>query len=64
MQVQTAQGLIDRALLDVVDLVSEDDNSRAIATEWRIRSTGELVRRDVHVMVLRTQAIGGSQATM
>lgn len=60
--VETIKGLIERDLLEIKEVVSEDDNSRAVATEWYLN--GELVRRDAHVMVLRTQAIGGQQAVM
>jgi hypothetical protein len=44
-KVHTTKGLIDRDLLTVKDIVSEDENSRAVATEWFL--DGELVRRDV-----------------
>jgi hypothetical protein len=61
-QVHTIKGLIDRDRLTVTDIVSEDDNSRAIATEWFL--DGELVRRDVAVSILRGQALAGEQAEM
>jgi hypothetical protein len=61
-KVHTTKGLIDRHLLTVNDIVSEDDNSRAVATEWFL--DGELVRRDVHVMILRGHALGCEQAEL
>ena len=51
MKVQTTQGLIDRDLLEIRDVISEEDNSRIIATEWYLDN--ELVRRDVNINVLR-----------
>jgi hypothetical protein len=62
VQVHTIKGLIDRDKLTVEDIVSEDENSRAIATEYRL--DGELVRRDVAVSILRGQALAGEQAEM
>jgi hypothetical protein len=61
-KVHTIRGLIDRDRLTVRDIVSEDDNSRAIATEWFL--DGELVRRDVAVSILQGQALTGEQAEM
>ena len=61
-QVHTAVGLIDRDQLTVEDIIHEDDNSRSIATEWKHK--GELVRRDVHVMILRGQALAGEAAAL
>lgn len=60
-QVHTIKGLIDRDKLTVEEIVTEDDNSRAVATEWRTLD-GELVRRDAHVMILSGQALAGAQA--
>lgn len=62
VQVHTIKGLVDRDLLEVTDIVTEDDNSRAVATEWRL--DGEVVRRDVAVSILRGQALAGEQAEM
>lgn len=62
MLVETAKGLIDRARLTVEDIVEDGDNHRSIATEWRL--DGELVRRDAHVMILRTESLAGQQATL
>lgn len=58
-QVETTKGLIDRNLLEVKDIITEDDNSRAIATEWTL--DGELVRRDVALSLLSGQALFGAQ---
>jgi len=56
MKVQTAKGLIERAELEVVDEISEVDNARITVTIWRLK--GEMVRRDVHMNVLRQPEIG------
>lgn len=61
-QVHTTKGLIDRDLLSVKDITTEDDNSRAIATEWYL--DGELVRRDVAVSMLRGVDVFGDQAAI
>lgn len=61
-QVWTTKGNVDRDQLTVEDIVTEGDNHRAIATEWKLN--GELVRRDVHVMILTGQAVAGEQAAM
>jgi hypothetical protein len=61
-KVHTIKGLIDRDQLTVKDIVSEDENSRAVATEWFL--DGELVRRDVAVSILCGQALAGEQAEM
>lgn len=60
-KVHTIRGLIDRDLLTVEEIVTEDDNSRAVATEWRTLD-GELVRQDAHVMILSGLALAGEQA--
>lgn len=61
-KVHTIKGPIDRALLTPRDIVTEDANSRSIATEWFL--DGELVRRDVAVSILIGQALAGAQAEM
>lgn len=58
--VHTIKGLIERDRLEVRDITSEDETSRAIATEWLL--DGELVRRDVAVSILSGQALAGDQA--
>ena len=59
MLVQTTRGLIERDTLEVRDIVEEHDNARVNATEWFL--SGELVRRDVNVNVLRGVGMGGEQ---
>jgi hypothetical protein len=49
--VQTTKGLIERSRLRVVDVVSEDENSRAIGTEYYLGD--ELVRRSAWVDMYR-----------
>lgn len=51
MLVQTIKGLIEKDQLVIKDIISEEDNSRIIATEWYLGD--ELVRRDVNVNILR-----------
>ena len=58
-KVHTIKGPIDRDLLVVEDIVTEDAGTRIIATEWRLE--GELVKRDVHVSILQGQALFGEQ---
>lgn len=54
MLVFTTKGVLDRSLLTVEDIVMEEESSnvRVIACEWRLKSTGEMVRRDVLANVL------------
>lgn len=60
MRVLTTAGLIERDRLQVKDIVTESDNAREFATEWRLN--GELVRRDVWVNVLRGIEVTGKAA--
>lgn len=48
--VQTTKGLVDKTLLEVRDIITNEDNARILATEWFL--DGELVRRDVNVNIL------------
>jgi len=57
--VYTTKGLVPFRALAVQDVVTGTDNSREIATEWRM--DGELVRRDVWVSLLRGQSMGAEQ---
>ena len=59
MLVHTTHGLIDRDLLTAVDIVTEEENARVIATEWFLGD--EMVRRDVAVSILSGQAVFGEQ---
>lgn len=62
--VHTTKGLVDRDLLVVRDIVTDEPNARVIATEWLLKSTSEMVRRDVAVSILAGQALAGEQAEM
>ena len=62
MQVNTTKGLIERGLLDVKDIITDEDNARVTATEWCL--DGELVRRDVHVNMLRGVELNAEQAEL
>lgn len=62
MLVQTTRGLVERAQLEVRDIVDEQEGARVTATEWYL--DGELVRRDVHVNILCGQALAGEQGAM
>ena len=59
MLVHTTHGLIERDLLTAVDIVTEEENARVIATEWFLDD--EMVRRDVAVSILSGQAVFGEQ---
>lgn len=52
-QVETNKGLIDRDQLEVVDQVHETGDARVIQTVWTDSATGEEVRRDVTISILR-----------
>lgn len=58
--VSTKDGLLPRSALKTVDIVTETDNSRCIATEWYYN--GELVRRDAWANILRSDAMAPAQA--
>lgn len=60
--VYTTLGLVPRNELDITDVTEWHDNARVTATEWR--KDGELVRRDVHVNILRGLAVQGEQGTV
>lgn len=49
--VLTTEGLVPFEDLEVTDIIKDTDNSRDIATEYRLK--GVLVRRDVAVSILR-----------
>lgn len=61
-RVHTTRGFIERARLEVRDFVEWHDNARVTATEWRLG--GELVRRDVHVNILRGDTALGEQGNI
>ena len=56
MKVLTTQGLIDRSALEVQDEIEDTETARITATLWFL--DGKLVRRDVHVNVLRGFEVG------
>lgn len=60
--VQTKKGFIDRDLLTVTDIVTEDDNNRIIKTVWFL--DGEMVREDLTISILRGQEVFGAQAAL
>lgn len=60
--VLTTKGLIERAELEVIDIITEEENARVFATEWR--HNGELVRRDVNVNILAGVQLAGEQEMM
>lgn len=62
MKVQTTKGLIEREELRAVEIISEEDNARVVATEWFMGD--ELVRRDVHVSILRALEINTEQESL
>lgn len=62
MLVYTTLGLVPHEQLNVQDITEWHDNARVTATEWR--KDGELVRRDVHVNILRGHDLIGEQASI
>lgn len=62
MLIHTTKGLVNRNLLTVTDVVTEEDNARILATEWFMGD--ELVRRDVNVNVLRGLELNSKQEIM
>ena len=62
MKVYTTKGDVERDQLVAKDIISEEDNARIVATEWFLGD--ELVRRDVHVSILRGQSLGVEQEAM
>lgn len=64
MKAITTKGLVEVDELDVKDIVTLEENARVIATEWRLKSTGELVRRDVNVNILVGHLVGGQQSQL
>jgi hypothetical protein len=62
IQVITAIGLINRDALTVKDVITEEGNTRVIATEWYLGE--QLVRRDVNVNVLAGIPLSGEQGGM
>lgn len=62
MLVQTTQGLIDRSLLTVKDIATDEHNCRVLATEWFLNGT--LVRRDVNVNILNGIELNSEQENM
>ena len=62
MDIFTTKGIIDTDQLDVTDQITLAGNSREIVTEWRLKTTGEVVRRDGWVNMLVGQTISAAQA--
>lgn len=62
MLVHTTKGLVERDQLQAKDIITEADNARVTATEWYLGA--ELVRRDVHVNILRGLSLGAEQESM
>ena len=60
--VLTSKGLIERDRLVVKDIITEEENSRAIATEWFL--DGELVKRDATVTIFSGLAMLGEQSPL
>jgi hypothetical protein len=66
MKVFTKNGLVERDLLVVKDVITEEPNCRIIATEWYLKSNpdGEHVRRDCNVNIFSGQPIFGDQGAL
>ena len=61
VQVETRQGLINRDELEAVDMVHETDDARVIQTVWVRKDTGEEVRTDATVSILRGLSAANQQ---
>ena len=59
MLVQTAKGLIEMEKLVVNQSLTTEDNAMVTVTEWYLGD--ELVRRDVHVNILRSVPVFSEQ---
>ena len=59
--VSTAIGMVKVGDLQVTDIIDWTPDARTLATEWRLKSTGTLVKRDVVVNLLRPAATGITQ---
>lgn len=64
MQIYTTKGILDTDQLDVIDTVELNENARVTATEWRLKGTDEVVRRDVNANILVGHLIGGEQGAI
>lgn len=53
VQVETNKGLIARDRLQVTDEIHETHDARVLQSVWCDKETGEEVRRDVTVSILR-----------
>lgn len=62
MLVHTTKGLVEREQLQAKDIIEEHDNARVVATEWFLGD--EMVRRDVHVSILRGLDVASEQAKL
>lgn len=62
MLIHTTKGLVERNLLEVKDITTEEENARVTATEWYMGD--ELVRRDVNVNILRGLSINTDQGEL
>lgn len=60
MNIQTTKGILDTKDLEVKDVISMEEGSRIIATEWFFNK--ELVRRDVNVNILIGLSLDGEQS--
>lgn len=61
VQVETRQGLINRDELVVEDVVHETGDARVIQTVWKRKDTGEEVRTDATVSILRGLSAANQQ---
>lgn len=60
--IYTTKGLVPASELEVKDIVTLEENARVTATEWR--KSGELVRRDVNVNILRGLSSAAEQGAL
>lgn len=62
MLVHTTKGLLERDALDMKYAMQFHDNAHVVAVEWY--HEGEMVRRDVHVSVLRGPEVQVSEGAI
>jgi hypothetical protein len=63
-KVYTKYGDLDRDLLEVTDIVTETEGARNIECSWKLKETGEEVRRDGFVNILRAHTLGSEQGSI
>lgn len=61
-QVMTIKGLLPYDELEIKDIVTEEDNARVIATEYKYK--GEIVKREAWACLLRPHRLFASEGNV